>query len=199
MDSSQQDLKAAQERVANTAVLLDAVRSGDKAAREALVQRYLPILLRWSHGRLPDHSRFVSDTSDVVQIALLRALDHVDEFRSRREGAFLAYLRRIVLNTIRDEIRRAKVRRAEDIGEHKVSDPKPLPLDDAIESETLVAYEDALTEMPEHSREAIIMRIEFGFSYPEIAAAVGSPSANAARMMVTRALVELADRLEGRK
>jgi RNA polymerase sigma-70 factor (ECF subfamily) len=37
------------------------------------------------------------------------------------------------------------------------------------------------------------MRIEFGFTFPEIAEALGRPSANAARMTVSRALVRLAE------
>jgi hypothetical protein len=35
--------------------------------------------------------------------------------------------------------------------------------------------------------------VEFGYTAPEIAAAIGSPSANAARMVVSRALVRLAE------
>jgi RNA polymerase sigma-70 factor (ECF subfamily) len=41
-------------------------------------------------------------------------------------------------------------------------------------------------------REAVILRLEFGFSHREIADAIGSPSANAARMLVSRAVEKLA-------
>jgi RNA polymerase sigma-70 factor (ECF subfamily) len=40
-----------------------------------------------------------------------------------------------------------------------------------------------------------MLRVEFGLSYPEIAEAMGKSSANAARMLVVRALVHLAERL----
>src|SRR5262245_58685278 len=33
--------------------LLERIREGDAAARETLIQRYLPPLRRWAHGRLP--------------------------------------------------------------------------------------------------------------------------------------------------
>ena len=46
------------------------------------------------------------DTDDLVQVAVLRALNKVGRFEPHREGAFLAYLRRILLNAVRDEIRR---------------------------------------------------------------------------------------------
>ena len=192
------DFEVATDRAERTARLLDAVRDGDSEAREELVRRYLPILSRWSHGRLPGRSRFVSDTSDIVQVSLIRALNSVEGFRSRREGAFLTYLRQIVLNTIRDEIRRSRSRRTEDVSGMDVVAKTPQALDDAVERETMEKYEAALAELPELAREAIIMRIEFGFSYPEVAAATSSPSANAARMMVSRALVQLAEILEDR-
>ncbi len=42
------------------------------------------------------------------------------------------------------------------------------------------------------------MRIEFGYTYPEIAEALGRPSANAARMAVSRALLRLGEVIGGR-
>ena len=42
-------------------------------------------------------------------------------------------------------------------------------------------------------REGVVLRMECGLSYPEIAGAMGKPSANAARMLVVRALVPLAE------
>ena len=47
----------------------------------------------------------------------------------------------------------------------------------------------------ERDREAVILRVEFGYSHEEIAEAIGSPSANAARMTVARALVRLAEEM----
>ena len=45
--------------------------------------------------------------------------------------------------------------------------------------------------------EAVILRIEFGHAFPEIASALGLNTTSAARMMVTRALIRVAER-EGR-
>ena len=59
--------------------------------------------------------------------------------------------------------------------------------------ETVEAYEEALSRLPEETQEAVILRIEFGYSYDQIAEALGKPSANAARMTVARALVHLAE------
>jgi RNA polymerase sigma-70 factor (ECF subfamily) len=37
--------------------LVDRSRIGDAAARNRLIQRYLPLLTRWAHGRLPHSAR----------------------------------------------------------------------------------------------------------------------------------------------
>lgn len=46
-----------------------------------------------------------------------------------------------------------------------------------------------------NDREAIIMRIELGLSHAEVAQALGKPSAAAAHMAVSRALVRLAEEM----
>jgi RNA polymerase sigma factor (sigma-70 family) len=175
----------------STAELLERIRLGDKSARERLVSRYLPILKRLAHGRLPARARDLSDTDDLVQVTILRALDHIETFEMRREGAFLAYMRRILVNQIRDEIRRVSRRpdRVE-LGD-EVPGMGPSPLEEAIGTETAARYEDALGRLTDEQREAVILRLELGYTYQQIAEALGHGSSNAARMMVTRALVRL--------
>src|SRR5947208_16437739 len=77
----------------STVTLLQRIRAGDLGAREHLLGRYLPLLRRWAHGRLPVYARALDDTDDLVQITLLRSLKHLDQFEAERSGAFLAYLR----------------------------------------------------------------------------------------------------------
>lgn len=177
-----------------TADLLAAVRAGKKDATTRLVQRYLPILRRWAHGRLPSHARDLADTDDLVQITLIRALDHIEGFEPRREGAFLSYLRQILLNSLRDEIRRVNRRPGRRELTDDLNDPSLVVQQVGVE--TMVAYERALATLPERAREAVVLRIEFGFTYQEIADAIESPSANAARMTVSRALAQLAEVLD---
>jgi RNA polymerase sigma-70 factor (ECF subfamily) len=62
----------------------------------------------------------------------------------------------------------------------------------------MLDYERALKALPEPQRQAVVLRLEFGLSYPEIAIELESPSANATRMMVSRSLVRLARDLAGR-
>ncbi len=181
----------------STATLLELVRDGDASARDRLVARCLPALRRWAHGRLPRRARGVVDTDDLVQVSLLRALNQVGRFQPRHEGAFLAYLRRTLLNAIRDELRRAHRRPAGAELVEDLTDPAPSIVEEAIGRELVERYEEALATLPEAHQQAVILRIEFGYSYQEIADAVGSPSANAVRMTVTRALVRLAEGMDG--
>lgn len=178
----------------STATLLDLVRQGDKAARERLASRYIHVLKRLAHGRLPGRARDLLDTDDLVQVTVIRALDHVEAFEPRREGAFLAYMRRILLNLIRDEIRRVA---REPGGRASLEDDLPAlgrsPLEDAIGRETVERYEAALDRLTDEQREAVVLRLELGFTYQQIADALGHGSSNAARMMVTRALVRLSE------
>ena len=191
-DSSTASPRAAE----STAVLFDRIRQGDEGARQRLFERFLPILRRWAHGRLPGSARGLADTDDLVQITLIRAFNRLGEFEARREGAFLAYLRQILLNSVREELRRATRKpSAASVDEHLV-DPAPSVIEQAVGRETLTRYETALAALPEEHREAVILRIEFDYSYPEIAEALGRSSANAARMAVTRALVKLAEAMD---
>lgn len=176
-----------------TAILLEKVRSGDGTARERLLARCLPILKRWAHGRLPSYARDLAETDDLVQITLLRALDHLSEFEPRREGAFMAYLRQILLNQIRDEIRKA--RRLPEAGPADAEIPQdgPSPLERAMGRDLLDTYEAALARLPVTQREATVLRLEMGYTHQEVADALELPSANAARMLVARALVTLSE------
>jgi RNA polymerase sigma-70 factor (ECF subfamily) len=176
----------------STATLLERIRAGDLAARERLLGRYLPALKRWAHGRLPPYSRDLTETDDLVQMTLLSTLNHLEGFDSRREGAFLAYLRRILLNKLRDEIRRTRRRPGKEALAEDLPERNPSPLENAIGMQILEAYETALARLPENQQEAVILKIEMGFSNPEIATAIGSPSPNAARMLVVRGLERLA-------
>jgi RNA polymerase sigma-70 factor, ECF subfamily len=181
----------------STAALIRDARLGNDGARHALLKRFLPLLMRWAHGRLPVTLRDVNDTQDFVQIALIKALNQLGTFRSDRPGSFLIYLRRILLNQLRDELRRRRARpRTVELDE---SAPElaevETQLERAIGAEKFTAYQNAVGKLAKRQQELVIMRLEFGLSYPEIAAEVGG-TPDAARVMVTRAVAKLALELD---
>jgi len=119
----------------------------------------------------------------------------LDGFVPRWKGAFFAYLRQILLNQLRDEIRRVDRRPVPEELDENLPGRAPSPLEEAIGSQTLEAYEAALARLSKREQEAIVLRIELGFTYEEVAQAMGLPSRNAARMRVTRGLVRLAEEM----
>ena len=127
---------------------------------------------------------------------MLRALPRMNSFETRGQGSFLAYLRQILKNRIRDELRRTR-RHPEPDGldeEPEVTDPSPV--EEAIGSETWRRYERALASLPEQQQEGVIMRVELQLTHQQVAEALGLPSSDAARMMVRRALTRLAESME---
>jgi RNA polymerase sigma-70 factor (ECF subfamily) len=179
-----------------TEVLIRRVRAGENPARDALVRRFLPLLRQWAHGRLPRAARDLHETEDLVQLALMRALKQINSFESEGPGSFLAYLRQILLNQVRDEVRRLMRRPESSEIDPELADTElPSPVEQLVGHERLRAYEAALASLPKRQQGLIVMRLEFGMSYPEIAAEVAS-SPDAVRVMVARALVQLASALK---
>jgi RNA polymerase sigma-70 factor (ECF subfamily) len=175
--------------------LVERAKSGDDEALNRLFARYLPSLRRWASGRLPRWSRDLMDTDDLVQETVVRAVKRIDRFESRHEGALQAYLRQAIVNRIRDEVRRAKRQPAPTVLDDNAADNGASPLEAAIGEEALQRYEAALARLRPEEREAIVARVEMDGSYQDVAQALGKPSADAARMAVSRALVRLAQEM----
>jgi RNA polymerase sigma-70 factor, ECF subfamily len=174
-----------------TLELVVRARAGDRGAVEAILQRCLPALKRWAHGRLPVVARGAIDTGDLVQDAAMHALRRLDTFEPRHVGAMQAYLRQSVINQIRDEVRRVNRRpMAVELPEDLTSD-ETSPLDASIEAESYTRYRDALVQLRPRDRELIVARVEVQWSLKDIASRFGLASVDAARMAVSRALRRL--------
>jgi RNA polymerase sigma-70 factor, ECF subfamily len=178
-----------------TVDLLTRVRAGDEQALDRLVTRCLPALRRWAHGRLPYYVRDIQDTSDLVQDTILAALKRLDRFEPRHEGALQAYLREALNNRIKDLIRKKVRRPAQTDLPEDVAAPDVSPLEQAIGHQNMERYEAALARLRPSDREAIIARLELQYRYENLAIALDKPSANAARVAVSRAIQRLASEM----
>ena len=179
-----------------TIELLVKARDGNREAVEALLQRCLPQLKRWAHGRLPPAVRGSLDTGDLVQETVLHVLRRLDHFEPRHVGAMQAYLRQSVINRIRDEVRKigrqpAPVELPEELPSDLTS-----PLEAVVEQEAYDRYREALAQLNSRDREMIVARIEVQWSLAEIAQKFGMRTTDAARMAVSRALRRLTERLK---
>lgn len=186
-------LRMTTDALETTHQLVNRIREGDAAARERLIRRYLPLLTRWAHGRLPGAARDLNETADLVQMTLMRAFQSLPAFEVQGHGAFFGYLRQIMSNLLKDELRRVARRPAHDDISPEIVETGLQPFESTVNLATLAAYEQALTHLEPEQREAVMLRVELGLSHEEIARLIEAPSANAARMKVARALMRLAE------
>jgi RNA polymerase sigma-70 factor (ECF subfamily) len=176
--------------------LIERARQGDQDALERLFARHLKPLQRWARGRLPKWARDLADTDDLVQDAVTQTFRRIGDFEPRHVGALQAYLRQAVLNRIRNELRRkGRHPQAVEVDDIQV-ETAASPLEEAIGREAVARYERALERLTPEDREAIIARVEMGYSYDEIAEALGKPTPEAARKAARRALERLAQEME---
>src|SRR5262245_61830850 len=174
-----------------TMELVIRARKGDRMATEALLERCLPQLQRWAHGRLPAAARGSLDTNDLVQDAALNLVKRLDLFQPQHVGAMQGYLRQSIINRIRDEVRK--------IGRHappvELPEDHPSdhtsPLESAIQAEAYDRYRRALTQLTPKDRELVVARVEVQWSVAEIAQRFGMRTVDAARMAVSRAVKRL--------
>jgi|RhiMethySRZTD1v2_1073278.scaffolds.fasta_scaffold00121_66 RNA polymerase sigma-70 factor, ECF subfamily len=182
----------------------DAEAAGTETAPESksvdiLVQHCLPSVQRWAHGKIPRGSRGDFDTKDLVQEAALRMLKRRSLFKPRHAHSVQAYLRRTVLNLVRDEARRL-ARRPEPVA---VCDELPSeqtgPLEITMRQELRARYIEALRTLRAKDQRLIVASIE-GERHPsEIARIFGLPSPAAARVAVARACNRLIHKLSALK
>jgi RNA polymerase sigma-70 factor (ECF subfamily) len=175
-----------------TMELIVRAKTGDGDAIEALLQRCLPALKRWAHGKLPPAARGALETDDIVQTVIMQWLRRLPQFEPTQVGATMAYLRRSALNRIRDEVRRITRQPPPSELSDDVLAEEPTQLELAIQAEDYERYRAALMQLRQRDRELILARIEVGWSTAEIALYFGMPSAEAARMALLRATRQLA-------
>ena len=175
----------------STLSLLNRAQTGDSEALERLCTRYLPRLYRWATGRLPPRARSTVETGDLVQETLLNTIRRLGGIRPRHAGDFPAYLRTAILNRLRDEVRKPEVAQLDGTE----ADPSPSPLEETIGRDLTERYEKAFTRLKEDHRAALFLRIELEMSHEDVADALNKPSADAARKVIYRALIRLAQEM----
>jgi RNA polymerase sigma-70 factor (ECF subfamily) len=149
------------------------------------------------------------DPSDVVQQTLLRACAGFDHLREREPAVVVAWLRKILARTLADAVRdleRAKrdigrersleaaVDRSASALERLLAADQSSPSAKAAHNEQLLRLADALCNLPDDTREAVVLKHCQGWKLAEIAAHLGrTPSAVAS--LLHRGLKQLRELL----
>ncbi|MFT5291869.1 MAG: RNA polymerase sigma-70 factor (ECF subfamily) [Planctomycetota bacterium] len=99
--------KVRTEDLTNTQRLLLLAREGSSAVWEVFFQRYREFLIYNIRVNMPEFARRQFDAEDILQSAFLAAWVNILNFEYKGEGSFRAYLKAIVLNHFRNQLRRA--------------------------------------------------------------------------------------------
>src|SRR5262249_44884788 len=124
------------------------------------------------------------DPSDIVQETLLKAHQGLDQFQWRGEGETVAWLRKILANTLTDAARKFGTgARAVNL-EHSLAESsarlkawlaseQSSPSEQAIRQEELVRLAESLAELPEDQRRALELMHLKGYPVDAIAEEMG--------------------------
>lgn len=179
-------------KVDSSVELLLRAKAGDDEALNGLLTRYLPRLQRWARRRLPWGLRTMLETADLVQDAVINTLPHLESLEIRSERAFEYYLKQAIKNRVIDLQKRSRRRPQRAETPRDVVESAASPEDVVLRADDADHYRSALARLKESERQAIVLRVERGLSYEEVAIQLGKRSPDAARMAVSRAIVRLA-------
>ncbi len=199
MNERQQPLPPS-EPEAPTVELVRRTQQGDAAAREALFARYGGRVLAIARARLGAKLRGALDSGDILQEALLEALRGLERFEMRDESSLIRWLAQLVEHriTARASYHGAAKRAAPLVpmeGARELASHHAGPATELELRESSASVHSALAELPERQRELVLLRDYAGASWDEIATSIGAPTAAAARMLHSRALVKLGELL----
>lgn len=147
------------------AELIARIARGDAAAFRELSDRYLPKILTYA-ARL---SRNPTEAEDIAQETFLRAWQHAPDYKPK--GRASTWLFAIAHNLAIDRMRRRR-RRPEDFEVDDERDAAPYsrgPGQLLERKEKVLTVQQALDQLPERQREALVLSHEQGLSNPEIA------------------------------
>jgi RNA polymerase sigma-70 factor (ECF subfamily) len=154
------------------AELVRKAKSGDRDAFGALVERHASMVRRLTRAVLGQ----VEDAEDAAQDTFLHAWTALDRFDPAVSlGPWLA---RIAMNAARDLRRRRRVRTTEAIPESQAATNRP-PDSDAARALLRERLTQALRELPERQRAAVVLFEVEGYSHAEVGAMLGIPEGTA--------------------
>ena len=152
---------------------------------ETLYRKHAAAVFRFACGLCGDRST----AEDLVSETFVRLVTRSPRIETRTA---LAYLLAIARNTYLSGLRR---RRREVPLTDDVPARAPDPDTRLDDRSRLAIVADALGELPEGERSALLLRVDHDLSYEDVAAALGI-AVGAARVRVHRARLRLTDALE---
>jgi RNA polymerase sigma-70 factor (ECF subfamily) len=187
--------------------MLDAARAGSSEALGRLLEEYQNYLLLVAHREIGDDLRAKAGASDIVQETFLEAQRDFHRFVGSTPGEFRGWLRRLLLNNManvarrytgtgkRDPRREVVLERDDSSTGMQLTDALPTPSRILVAEEEQRELLDAIHRLPDHYRDAILLRHRDGMSYAEIGEKLGR-TPEAVRKLWARAVELLQELLE---
>jgi RNA polymerase sigma-70 factor (ECF subfamily) len=185
--------------------LLARARDGDPVCVGALLEVYRNYLCLLARTQIDMHLRGRFSPSDVVQEVFLRAFRAFASFRGGGERELMAWLRRILANTLarlaehqaagkrnprREVSIHHRLRESSATFEAALVSPHSSPSSRARRRESAARVADLLARMPPDYREILVLRNLEGLPFPDVAARMGR-TPGAVRVLWLRALDRL--------
>lgn len=158
-------------------LLVERAKRGDVEAFEQLISQHERTVYNIAYRLTGNHE----DANDVAQEAFLRAFSSLPDFRG--DSSFATWLYRIVNNACLDELRRRKRQRVTSLDEsvtledgelsRQIADTSDGPEEALERVEIQRAVQESIQSLDEEYRIVLVMRDIQGYSYNEIAEALG--------------------------
>lgn len=160
-------------------LLVERAKRGDVHAFEQLISQYERKVYNLAYRLTSSHE----DASDVAQEAFIRAYSSLPEFRG--DSSFATWLFRIVNNACLDELRKRKRQRVTSLDETftmedgevdrqlAIADEADGPEQALERVEVQRTVQESINALDEEYRVVVVMRDIQGYSYNEIADALG--------------------------
>lgn len=191
--------------------LIRKARKHEPGALDRLLESYRQYLNLLARTGIDASLQGKADPSDLVQETFLKAHQHFGQFQGRSEAELTAWLRRILARNLADLTRRYHQAESRRTGRERsleqlletssqaldnlLAEAAASPSESAQRRELSVVLANALAELSDEQREAIILRSLEERDWPEVARRMGR-STGAVRNLWVRALKRLRPLIE---
>ena len=182
--------------------LIRRAQEGSPEALNALYERCAGRLLAYVRLRLGRDLRARLESRDILQVAMVKSIEHLNEFKGQETGSLMGWLARIADNEIRDRADYYQRQRRDAAREMPLEDDAPVAaltrsaLSRVILDEEAERLEAALEALSPAHREVILLRKFEELSFADIARRLGK-SEDVCRTLLARAMTALTLRMSG--
>lgn len=159
--------------------LLQAVARGEEAAARALMDRHLGRVLGTARRLLPAGN----EAEDIAQEVFLRVWKHAASWQPGR-AKFATWIVRVALNLCYDRLRRNRVQYTDEVPDR--ADERAGADEEMIAEERAAAVHQALSNLPQRQKEALMLCHFQGHTNKQAAEALGV-SVEAVESLLSRA------------